>query len=297
MRFVRLGHLVSGFCLFGSLLFAGVDEDSPDEKVEPPHIGNFSLPPSQQPGALFSFGGNIIDEGEVQLFLFADEFVGTHRLALEVFPSVLFGITDNLSILFNFPFAPILRDGNRRSSGLQDFFVQMEYAFYNKSTIDYIDQATVVGSVICPTGSGTKVPPTGFGAPGFFLGGTFYRYYVDWFLITSNGVFMPTSNHGTKFGDQFLYQCGIGRILPSPPGWIYAWEVEFDGQYSRKNRIRGSIDPNSGGNAMFITPSLWASNRDMLIQFGISVPVNQNYFGRQHKFDYVLNFNFAWSFY
>jgi hypothetical protein len=48
---------------------------------------------------------------------------------------------------------------------------------------------------------------------------------------------------------------------------------------------------------MFVTPSLWISNHDMQIQFGISVPVNQNYFGRQYKFDYVFNFNFAWTLY
>lgn len=278
-------------------LFAGVEEDNPIDKVEPPPLGNLSLPPSQQPGALFSFGGNIIDKGEVQLFLFTDEFVGTHRLLFEGFPGAIYGITDDLSLLLTVPFAPTIREKHHKSRGLLDCAAQLEYAFYNHSTIHYVDQATVVANVTCPTGSWKKVPPTGFGAPSFFLGGTFYRYYIDWFMFTSNGVILPTAHQKTHFGNQFLYQCGIGRTLPSPPGWLCAWSVEFDGQYSRKNRIRGSMDSNSGGNAIFITPSLFAATRDVLIQFGISVPVNQNYFGKQYKFDYALNFTFAWSFY
>jgi hypothetical protein len=36
------------------------DEDKkPEKKEEPPKIGNFALPTSQQPAALFGFGGNI----------------------------------------------------------------------------------------------------------------------------------------------------------------------------------------------------------------------------------------------
>ena len=54
------------------------DDDSASEKEEeaPPKIGNFKLPTSQQPAALFGFGGNIIDKGEIQTFLFADGFFG-----------------------------------------------------------------------------------------------------------------------------------------------------------------------------------------------------------------------------
>lgn len=272
-------------------------ESKDEEKKEPPPIGNFSLPASQQPYGLFAFGGNVIDKSEVQLFFFVDEFMGKNKVIIDLIPGVLFGITDECSIFFNFPFTPEFREESQKSSGLEDFFIQLEYAFYNKKTCFYIDQATLVGNITVPTGSIKKNPSTGFGSPSLFLGGTYCRMMVDWFVLTSHGATLTTSDHKTKIGDQFLYQFGFGRNIPSPPGWIYAWMVEIDGQYNKKNRIHGKIDPNSGGNTIFATPSLWISSEDILLQFGVSFPINQNLFNNQNKFDYALNFNFAWSFY
>lgn len=272
-------------------------ENKEKEKEEPPPIGNFSLPTSQQPYGLFCFGGNVIDKGEVQLFFFTDDFNGKDKVIVDLIPGVLFGITDECSIFFNFPFTTKFKDGNQKSSGLEDFFIQVEYAFYNKKTPFYSDQATIVGNITVPTGSINKNPPTGFGSPSFFLGGTYCHMMVDWFIFTSHGAILTTSDHKTKIGDQFLYQFGLGRNIPSPPEWIYAWMVELDGQYNKKNRIHGKIDPNSGGNTIYVTPSLWISSKDVIFQFGLSLPINQNLFGRQNKFDYALNFDFAWSFY
>jgi hypothetical protein len=272
-------------------------DDAKTEEVKPPKIGNFALPPSQQPAALFGFGGNIIEKGEIQLFFFADDLVGKRKIVSDLIPSVLFGITDNLSILFDFPFTPIMQDGHNISRGLEDFFIQLEYAFYNKSTYTYTDQVTVLANITAPTGSIKRNPPTGFGSPSFFIAGTYYRTWVDWFVFTAPGAILTTSDHGTKFGNQFLYQFGVGRNFPSPEGWIYAWMFEVDGQYNKKNRIDGKIDDNSGGNTIWVTPSLWVSSKEMLLQFGLSFPVNQNLFGKQRKFDYALNLNFGWSFY
>ncbi len=275
------------------------NEDVSDKTTtkEPPKIGNFSLPLSQQPAALFGFGGNVISEGEVILNLFVDEFRGRNRAIIDVIPGILFGVNENFSVYFNFPVTPEFKDRKNKSAGFEDFFLQLEYAVYNKTTYTYSDQATVVGNITTPTGSIKKIPPTGFGSPSFFLGGTYYRTTVEWVFYTSQGAIMTTTNRGTKIGDQFLYQCGIARNFSSPPGWIYAGLFEVDGQYSRKNRFHGKKDPNSGGNAIYVTPSLWISSKEMISQFGISFPVNQNWFGRQGKFDYALNFNFSWSFY
>lgn len=285
---------------FLTILFFPLSIFAQEEKKdseEPPKIGNFSLPSSQQPSALFGFGGNIIDKGEAQLFFFADDFVGKQRTLCDLIPGVLYGVTDEWSIFFNTPFTPIIQDGHRISRGLEDFFIQVEYAFYSQKFLTHTRQATVVFNVTAPTGSVHKDPPTGFGSPSFFLGLTYYHMTVDWFFFTSQGAILTTSKHRTKIGDQFLCQFGLGRSFASPPGWIYAWMVELDGQYNRKNRFHGKTDHDSGGNAIFVTPSIWISSKDILLQFGVSVPVNQSLFGHQQKFDYALNLNFAWSFY
>lgn len=271
--------------------------EAPANEDEPPKLGNFSLPTSQQPAGLFAFGGNILDKSEVQLFLFADQFVGPKKFIMDLIPGVLFGISGDWSIFFNTPVTPHLRDGHDNSSGLEDFFIQFEYAFYNKKTKSYADQATLVWNITYPTGSVHKDPPTGFGSPSLFLGATYYHMLVDWFVFTCHGGVLTTSNHRTKMGNQFLYQFGFGRNICSPPGWIYAWMIEVDGQYNQKNRLHGHLDPNSGGNFIFVTPSLWVSSKEVLIQFGVSLPINQHFFGHQRKFEYGLNLNFAWSFY
>lgn len=273
------------------------EKNSEEIKEEPPKVGNFALPTSQQPAALFGFGGNILDKDEVQLYLFADYFSGKKRVNSDIIPSVLFGVTNEFSIYFNFPVNPYLRDGKNRSSGIEDFFIQFEYAFYNKSTAFYVDEATIVANITAPTGSTKKNPPTGFGAPSVFIGGTFYHTMVDWFAFTSHGAILMSSNGGTRIGDQFLYQFGFGRNIPSTTDRIYAWMLEIDGQYNKKNRIDRVIDPNSGGNVVYVTPSIWISTKEWLLQFGVSVPVTQNLFGKQHKVDFALNLNFAWSFY
>lgn len=276
------------------------DDKKEDEKKnleEPPKIGMFSLPQSQQPSALFGFGGNIIEENEFQMTFFVDEFSGPTRRIIDVIPGFLFGVNERLSVYFNFPVTPEFMDGCNKSAGFEDFLVQLEYAIYDKTTTCYSDQVTLVGNVTVPTGSIKKNPPTGFGSPSFFIGGTYYRTTIDWIFFTAQGAIITTSDHRTKIGDQFLYQWGFTRRVTSPEGWIFAWMLELDGQYYRKNRIHGKIDHNSGGNIFLVTPSLWASSKDMVAQFGISIPVNQNFYGRQGKFDFVLNFNFAWSFY
>lgn len=274
-------------------------EDAPKEEIldGPPKVGNFSLPSSQQPSPLVGFGTNIIDAGEVVVYFFEDDFFGHRRTQIDVIPSVLFGVTDNFSIYFNFPFTPILRDRDNHSSGLEDFFVQTEYAFYSKKNYCYTDQATIVTALTVPTGSAHKIPPTGFGAPGFFIGGTFFREWVDWFAFTQHGATLPFSDHGTKFGNEFFYQGGFGRNFYTPCGWIYAWMLELDGQYFQKNRIDGCIDPNSGGNLIFATPSLWISSKELTFQLGVTFPLYQNLFGDQRKFDYGFYLSIGWSFY
>lgn len=263
----------------------------------PPRIGNFSLPTSQQPNRLFSFGNTLIDKNVAQAFFFADDFVGKHKKIVTLFPYIDFGLSDDCAVLLTFPYVPENRELRDHSTGLGDFSVQVECSVYSKTTYCYEDQATVLAAIVAPTGSIIRRPATGFGSTAFFVGATYNRMMVDWFMFACEGAFLTTSEHGFRQDNQFLYQGGIGRNIPSPCGWIYAWLVEVDGQYSQKNSNKGVIDHNTGGNVIYVTPSLWVSSKYLLAQFGVSFPVNQNLFGNQPKFDYALNFALAWTFY
>ncbi|MBY0500981.1 MAG: hypothetical protein K2P93_03155 [Alphaproteobacteria bacterium] len=263
----------------------------------PPNIGNFALTSSQQPGPLISFGQRVINKDQKQFYLFGDYLRGHKQRAVDLVPSFVYGIRDDLSVQLNLPIAASYKQDKKSSSGLEDAFIQFEHAFYTGKTLHYLDQATMVGSLSFPTGSAKKRPPLGFGSPSFFLGTTFNRTYTEWFGYTSYGIVFTTSNDGIKPGNQFLYQGGIGRnILTIDHEWIIALMVEVDGQYNENNKIKSIPNPNSGGNTVFITPSLWISSEHLIFQLGFGLPATQHLYGHQSKKDYSLAANFGWTF-
>ncbi len=138
-------------------------KDSEQGSIEPPAIGNFALPSSQQPTTFLSFGENIIDEGVAQIYLNAGAFIGKDNYSTIFTPNILYGITDDFSIFLTVPFAPRNKDGSDHSSGIGDISVQLEYAFFSKSTSHSVNQATIVAAIALPTGSASKEPTTGFG--------------------------------------------------------------------------------------------------------------------------------------
>lgn len=134
---------------------------------QPPDMGNFALPFSQQPGAFLSFGQNTLDKGQLQSYLFADDYVGNQQHFIDAMPQIVYGLSDNLSLSLTIPFAVNYRQASDHSSGLGDILLQLEYAYYSRETRSYSETATVVFDTTFPTGSDTKNPPTGIGAQRF----------------------------------------------------------------------------------------------------------------------------------
>ncbi len=258
-------------------------------------IGNLALPLSQQPGPLMSFGQNTIAKNNTQFFLFADDYKGANQQFIDVMPWIVYGITDDLSIFINAPIAMKYQQGNQHSAGFEDLVLQLEDIVYTNTTSSFFDQATIVTNVTLPTGSATKQPATGFGSSTLFLGFTLSRMYVDWYLFTSNGVMLTTTHNHTKPGNEFFYQGGIGKNIANVNDWIFAWLVEGDGQYSQRDRTSGVSDTNSGGNIIYVTPSLWASSKKWIFQLGVGVPVVQNIYGNQGKNAYLVAASVGWT--
>lgn len=258
--------------------------------------GNLSLPTSQQPGPLLAFGENILDKNQKQIFLSANAFLGKKSYSTTVAPNLVWGVATDLSLFVSVPFSPSSKDHHAHSSGLEDLLVQFKYTFYNGQNASATNQATVVANVGFPTGSSSKNPPTGFGSTSFFLGTTFNHTEIDWLFFLSPGVQLTTSKHGTQFGDQIFYQFGFGRNIPSPTGWIFAWIVELDGLFAWKNKFKGHTDPDSGGNVIYVTPSIWISSKYLILQCGAGYPIVQHLFGHQSRKFLSLDFNFGITF-
>lgn len=259
-------------------------------------IGNFALSPSQQPVPLIGFGENIIESNQIQIYLSGDAYIGKKKHSIDLIPSVLYGITDRFSVFFNVPIAASYMENQNRSAGLEDLFLQFEYAIYTKNSSCSSDQITIVANVSFPTGSSQKSPATGFGAVAYFIGATYNRTWVNWFVFTAYGAELPMSHHETQFGHQFLYQFGFGRNITNAWGWIFAAMTEIDGTFYTRNRIYGNIDPNSGGNIIYLFPSFWASSQEWVIQLGLGYAVQQNLFGDQKRSEWLSAFKVARTF-
>jgi hypothetical protein len=270
-----------------------IDENDP--KNWPLKLGNLSLPTSQQPGPLVGFGQHIVDEDQLQLYLMGADFTGAKSYQTQLAPSIVYGIVEHLSLFVNVPEFTGNKADSSHSSGLGDISATLEYVFLDKNEKYSSDEGTVLLQVSVPTGSTSKNPPTGIGSPSFLIGGTYNHTNPVWFYFVQPGVLFTTSYHGTQYGYQGLYQFGIGRCIATPKGWIIALMVEGDGTYACRDRINGKIDPNSGGNVFYLTPSLWMSSDNLIIQAGVGYPVAQSLFGKQPKLytSYVITLGFT----
>lgn len=267
------------------------------EKIEQVHVGNFCLPLSQQPGPLVGFGQNVVDQGDFQLFGYIDQYKGKEKNFIEALPFILYGLSEKLVLMVSSACALKFKEGSYVSRGIEDLVVQLEGVVYASETVGVVDEITLVGNMSFPTGLASQQPPTGFGAPTVFLGFTASRTKTDWYYFTAMGGVLPTSHHQTRFGKQFLYQFGLSKnIAYKTDSWMLAWMVELDGVYKQRDKIKGVIDANSGGNTVILGPSLWFSTQRFVLQGGISVVVAEHLFGMQNKDKYFAAVDVGWKF-
>lgn len=229
---------------------------------EPPTIGNFSLPASQQPGPFYSFGQNIVNKGDAQYFLTPNGSKSKTSDYFELSSSFLYGLSDQASVLFTVPYLLDNTSGIAHSSGYSNLNIQGEYAFYNTSNSQFTTQATVLGGVYFPTGSQHVIPPTGYDCPAYFLGGTYNTMFVNWLWFSSTGLQQPSNTGKIHYKPQFFYQSGLGHILSSMSNrYIFLGLLELNGQTNGADKVSRFTRLNSSQNTVYLTPSLWFSTK------------------------------------
>lgn len=259
--------------------------------------GNLALPASQQPGSLVAFGQNIIDKNDFLIYFEYEHIKGKQQKSDSIIPHFLYGIDNNSSLFISVPIAIDLKSDNQHSSGIGDITVQYEYAFFTKNRPSYTTQATVVGNIGLPTGSFKKQPPTGFGAPSFFLGTTLSYTGIEWYAFISPGADFTTSHNGNKAGNEYLYLGGFGKnIAYRSKEWILTWIIEFDGLYAKRDKRNNIIDQNSGGNTIVSNFLLWFSTEKLVLLGSVAVPITQRLFGQQNKNNYFIDVILGWKF-
>lgn len=280
---------------------------------QPLSVGNFSLATSQQPGPFFSFGQNIIDKHQFILSFNPSYTYSLNQNILEGTPSFLYGITDSASILLTLPYAFSYENGNQNLSGMGDLAIDLEYAFYNYENSKYSDQATFVFSPTFPisnlagtskklnpskrvSGFSRKNAPSSFNATTYFMGATYSRTLIDWYGFFAPGILLIDKQNSIQQGTQYYYNLGVGRHIKSAEKkYLFLGLLELNGQYSNKTKLGSHSAPNTGGNIIYATPSLWFSTPKIIVQVGISLPVLQYWYGNQSNISYYTSGIITWT--
>jgi len=268
------------------------------KEITPISYGNLALPSSQMPGPNYGFGQNINDKGTFLIYEFTDQAKECNGEFIDLVTWITYSPTDTDSILVSVPVEVKLQEDGSRSSGIGDVFVQFEHSFYNRSTHTAYDYASIVANVTFPTGSTKKNPATGLGVASFFFGVAAAHLAIDWYVYSSYGVAAPTSDSAdNKPGNLFLYQFGVGHNICPMQHWILFMLVEVSGEYTTRDKVNGVIDCNSGGNVVWLGPTLFASSKHFAIEFGAQMPVSQHLFGTQNQLLSRSDLIFGWTWY
>jgi hypothetical protein len=284
--------------VYATQLFAPTGDEEKEKHIAL-KIGNLALPVSQQIVPLFSYGQMILDKGVTQVYLDTYTFKFKQAHFASTLPYLVYGIRDDLSIIFFVPIAMSYALDGQRSSGFGDVAAQLEYAYFQKEKERYTLQATVLGIMNVPSGSAHTMPPTGAGVTTFLLGATFSFVSVDWYLFNDYCISIAANNHKiTNPGNEFFYQAGIGHnIAYIPEKMIFSWLVELLGSYTKNHQFLNRININSGSHVVYLAPSLWYSTKHLVLQAGVALPVFQRYFDRQHSNKFIFATSIGWTFY
>lgn len=309
-----------------AFLYAAEPEES-DREDKQLKVGNFLLPTSQQPSPLLSLGQNIVGKGDTMLFVGVNPLCGPKIYTISLVPYFLYGITDKCSVVVGLPFS-FLKNNKSKSAGLADIYAQIEYAYYEYTQPTYTYQATCLAALLLPTGStrssttksaapaapaaaatftaapigvgaaiAASIPALGTGATGFLFGGTVSYYSIDWLWFVSAGGTIATKGRTLRAGSNFLYQGGFGKNITTHNGWIFTWIIELNGAYTTRQQVCCVTQRNSGGNVLYLTPSLWASSERFIAQAGVTLLPAQHLFGGcQTKYEIGGMISLEWKF-
>ena len=121
------------------------------------------------------------------------------------------------------------------------------------------------------------------------------------------------SNEGTQdvnLGDRFLYNAAlsyralgqgeshhhqINEVVPHSHRLAVDLIIELNGEWSDNERDSGVVDPDTGGNTLYLSPGLRVAGDGMAGFVSVGVPVSNNYNGTQSEPDWRIVSGFSLS--
>ncbi|RMH02817.1 MAG: transporter [Nitrospirae bacterium] len=133
------------------------------------------------------------------------------------------------------------------------------------------------------------------------IGTSFTWQTFDWEFDAAVQYQVKTKANNFEFGDQaradasFQYRLWPPTLGSGAPAFFYG-VIESNLIYAGKNRVGGTIDPNSGGTTWFLAPGLQYVTRRLILEAIIQLPVLQDLNGTALERDYIVRGGFRVNF-
>lgn len=195
------------------------------------------------------------------------------------------------------------------NSGLGDLFVLGRYLFLQKDAPGNTTRMVVLGGVKFPTGKddekdsrGSKLPPPlqlGSGSVDYTAGVVATRVVRRIGLNADLIYNFNTAANDFAFGDKLKYDFALGyRISPREyktyPAKQWNAYLELNGEFSRRDSLKGVTLGDSGGNVAFVSPGIQFYYSSFLVEASLRIPAIQNLNGTQLKFHPAFTAGFRW---
>jgi hypothetical protein len=100
-----------------------------------------------------------------------------------------------------------------------------------------------------------------------------------WFA-SANGRWNGTNRHGYHYGEAIIAVAAYQRGLAS---WLSA-AGELNFRHSGRDQAAGTLDPNTGGAVLYLTPRVnFAIGGPLALKLGVQIPVVQHLYGDQNE--------------
>lgn len=296
------------FVILSAMIFLVIENGFASEikwDEEPPPTGNFSLRKSQRPGAFYSAGSKILEPGQIQFATRPDLFKSTEAEAITSPSTLLFGTSKHTSVFIGLPMTLYAMHktpdgGTAHVSGPGNMNVQGEYEVLHHTSSTDIQEAGLLFSIAAPTGKKEVTPHF----TSYFLGGTYTHTWFDWIAFAQSGYDIFEGPLLIRPGNIFGFNTGIGRnLIPEAEKYNLLAFIEvsvYTAEASPLQRLLAHAGTPLGevlsdGKILYISPSLWYSNKDWIFQLVPSVPIYQHWGYTSAKQKYGLAFSMTYT--
>jgi len=225
----------------------------------------------------------------------SDSLLGTRReLTQQVSRSVLgYGVTSKWAVFGVLPVVTVKRKfGANRSteSGLGDSALFTRYEVYQADKPGRTVRVSPYFGVRLATGRDGK---TGDGSTDFFSGLIATIATTQWVLDSQLRYDLNREadgferGNGTRLESSFQYRLSPKNISIDTKGFLFG-VLELGASHFEKNRLMGTTDPDSGGFQLSVVPGIQYSTQRWIVDFGVKIPVVNNFNGNALDPDYEL---------